>query len=124
MKRETTFRGGIHPPDSKALSRDAAPVVYEAKGEMVFPVSQHIGKPAQVLVRKGGRVLTGQKIAAAGGFVSSDIHCSCSGTVKAVETRKTITGAVAECIVVDNDGQFRTVPEFGKAGPDILQKQL
>ena len=115
MKRETTFRGGIHPPDSKALSRDAAPVVYEAKGEMVFPVSQHIGKPAQVLVRKGGRVLTGQKIAAAGGFVSSDIHCSCSGTVKAVETRKTITGAVAECIVVDNDGQFRTVPEFGKA---------
>ncbi len=102
----TTFRGGVHPRDCKEFSRDAAPVVYDAKGEMVFPLSQHIGKPAKPLVKPGDPVLAGQKIAEADGYVSSPVYCSCSGTVKAIERRKTILGE-SECIVVDNDRQFR-----------------
>lgn len=101
-----TFRGGVHPNDCKDLSRKAALRVFDAKGEMVFPLAQHIGKPARAIVKKGDPVLVGQRIAEADGFVSANVICSCSGTVKAVEKRRTISGAMQECIVVDNDGLY------------------
>ena len=101
-----TFRGGVHPKDHKDLSREAALRVFDAKGEMVFPLAQHIGKPARAIVKKGDPVLVGQRIAEADGFVSANVICSCSGTVKAVEKRRTISGAMQECIVVDNDGRY------------------
>jgi len=101
-----TFRGGVHPNEHKDLSREAALRVFDATGEMVFPLAQHIGKPAKAIVKKGDPVLVGQCIAEADGFVSANVICSCSGTVKAVEKRRTISGAMQECIVVDNDGKY------------------
>ena len=64
-----TFHGGIHPYDGKDLSKDKPMKVIEPpKGEMVYPLSQHIGAMAVPVVAKGDRVLTGQKIAEAGGL--------------------------------------------------------
>ena len=110
---ERTFRGGVHPDDGKEYSRDATLTVYEPKGELVFPVSQHIGKPAKVAVSVGDAVLAGQLLAESDGYVSSNIHCSCSGTVKAIEKRRTLMGSLAECVVVENDGKFETVKGMG-----------
>ena len=87
-----TFKGGIHPYEGKELTMDKEIEVYLPKGDMVYPLSQHIGAPAKPLVKKGERVLTGQKIAEAGGFVSSPIHASVSGTVKVIEPRLTPGG--------------------------------
>ena len=101
-----TFRGGVHPADHKDLSREAPLREFLPKGEMVYPLSQHIGKPAKAVVKKGDAVLVGQRIAEADGFVSANVICSCSGTVKAVEKRRTISGAMQECVVVDNDGKY------------------
>ena len=101
-----TFRGGVHPKDRKELSREAALRVFDAKGEMVFPLAQHIGKPAKAIVKKGDPVLVGSCLAQADGFVSANVICSCSGTVKAVEKRRTISGAMQECVVVDNDDLY------------------
>ena len=108
-----TFRGGVHPRERKSLSREAALRVFDAKGDMVFPLAQHIGKPAKAIVKKGDPVLVGQRIAEADGFVSANIICSCSGTVKAVEKRRTISGAMQECIVVENDGKYTETGTFG-----------
>ena len=77
-----TFKGGLHPYDGKELTMNQPITEYLPKGDMVFPLSQHIGAPAQAIVKKGDRVLVGQKIAEAGGFVSANIHSSVSGTVK------------------------------------------
>ncbi|MBQ8954118.1 MAG: electron transport complex subunit RsxC [Clostridia bacterium] len=111
---KNTFRGGVHPADRKELSREAPLREFLPKGEMVFPLSQHIGKPAKPIVKKGDAVLAGQRIAEADGFVSAHIICSCSGTVKAVEPRQTLTGAMMDCIVVDNDGQFTPAADYTK----------
>ena len=78
-----TFKGGVHPYDGKELSKNSPVVKYLPKGDMVYPLSQHIGAPAKAVVKKGDRVLVGQLIAEAGGFVSANIHSSVSGTVKA-----------------------------------------
>ena len=104
-----TFKGGLHPYDGKELSKDKPIREYLPQGEMVYPLSQHIGAPAVPCVAKGDRVLAGQKIAEAGGFVSANIHSSVSGTVKAIEPRATVSGAKVNSIVVENDGQYEQV---------------
>lgn len=109
-----TFRGGVHPKEQKELSREEPLRAFDAKGEMVFPLAQHIGKPAKAIVKKNDPVLVGQIIAEADGFVSANVICSCSGKVKAVEKRRTISGAMQECIVVENDGLYTETGKFGK----------
>ncbi len=101
-----TFKGGIHPYDGKELSKNCPIEKYLPKGEMVYPLSQHIGAPAVPVVEKGDRVLAGQKIAEAGGFVSSPIHASVSGTVKGIEPRLTATGTMVKSIIIENDQQY------------------
>ena len=113
-----TFRGGVHPAGHKELSHEEPLHIFDPKGEMVFPLSQHIGKPAKAIVKKGDSVLVGQKIAEADGFVSAPIHASCSGTVKALEKRRILTGQMADCIVIDNDGQFTGVESFAARDDD------
>ena len=81
----STFIGGVHPYEGKELSSDKPIQVIQPKGELVFPLSQHIGAPAKPLVAKGDTVLAGQKIAEAGGFISANVICSVSGTVKGIE---------------------------------------
>ncbi len=85
-----TFKGGVHPYDGKELSKEKPIQAVLPKGELVYPLSQHIGAPAKPVVEKGERVLVGQKIAEAGGFVSAPIHASVSGTVKTIEPRLTL----------------------------------
>ena len=109
-----TFRGGVHPDGRKELSREALLRPYNPTGELVFPLSQHIGKPAKPIVKKGDPVLVGQKIAEADGYVSAHIHASCSGRVKAIEARRVSTGQMMDCIIVENDGQFTPVEDYGR----------
>ena len=104
-----TFRGGIHPDDGKALSKDKPIREVLPKGELVYSLSQHIGAPAKAIVAKGDHVLAGQKIAEAGGFVSANIFASVSGTVKAIEARLGVAGGMQESIVIENDGLYEEV---------------
>ena len=104
-----TFKGGIHPYEGKELTMDKEVIEYLPKGDMVFPLSQHIGAPAKPVVKKGDRVLAGQLIAEAGGFVSANIHSSVSGTVKVIEPRLTSSGSKVNSIVIENDGKYESV---------------
>ena len=104
-----TFSGGIHPYDGKDLSKDKPIKEVLPKGDLVYPLSQHIGAPAQPIVKKGDKVLTGQKIAEAGGFVSAPIYATVSGTVKAIEPRRVVTGDNVMSIVIENDGLYEEV---------------
>ncbi|MCM1082161.1 MAG: electron transport complex subunit RsxC [Clostridium sp.] len=104
-----TFKGGIHPYEGKELTMDKEIVEYLPKGDMVYPISQHIGAPAKPIVKKGDRVLAGQLIAEAGGFVSANIHSSVSGTVKAIEARLTSSGSKVNSIIIENDNKYEAV---------------
>ncbi|MCH5272630.1 MAG: electron transport complex subunit RsxC [Lachnospiraceae bacterium] len=110
---KATFRGGIHMYDGKDLSKDKPTAVLLPEGELVFPMSQHIGAPAKPVVAVGDKVLTGQIIGEAAGFVSAHVISSVSGTVKAIEKRLTVSGAVCESVVIENDGEYKTIEGFG-----------
>ena len=120
-----TFKGGIHPYDGKELSKDK-PIkeLFPAVGEMVFPLSQHIGAPAVPVVAKGDYVLAGQLIAEAGGFVSANIHSSVSGTVKAIEPRTLATGGKCNSIIIENDGEFKEVEYTPKKLEELSKEEV
>ena len=119
-----TFKGGIHPYEGKELSMSKPVSVLQPKGEMVFPLSQHIGAPAKPLVAKGDHVLVGQKIGEPGGFISACIISSVSGTVKSLEPRMVANGAMVPSIIVENDGMYETVEGFGEdRDPKTLSKE-
>ncbi len=104
-----TFRGGVHPYDGKELSKEKPVREYFPGKEMVYPLSQHIGAPAQPVVKKGDYVLAGQKIAEMGGFVSAPIHASVSGVVKELKKVRNNVGAMVDAIVIENDEKYETV---------------
>lgn len=116
MGARGTFTGGIHPYDGKDLSKDKPIKDILPKGDLVYPLSQHIGAPAVPIVKKGDRVLTGQKIAEAAGFVSAPIYATVSGTVKAIELRRVTAGDRVDAIVIENDGLYEEV-DYGECKP-------
>lgn len=117
-----TFKGGIHPYDGKALTKDSPAETYLPRGEMVYPLSQHIGAPSSPVVQKGDYVKRGQKIGEAGGFVSAPVHSSVSGTVKGMEMRLGATGTMANSIIIENDGKYEET-EFVPARLEELTKE-
>lgn len=120
-----TFMGGIHPYDGKDLSREKPMKSVLPKGDLVYPLSQHIGAPATPIVKKGDRVLVGQKIAEAGGFVSAPVYATASGTVKAVEPRRVVTGDGVMSIVVENDKQYEEVAyEMPKPLAELTKEEI
>lgn len=111
-----TFKGGIHPNDGKSLAKDKAIVTVLPKGDLIYPLSQHIGAPASPIVSVGDHVRKGQKIAEAGGFVSAPVYTSVSGNVKAIEPHFNSTGSKVNCIVIENDGTYEEV-EYAPVKP-------
>ena len=111
-----TFKGGIHPDDGKDLAKNKEIVELKPKGDLIYPVSQHIGAPAKPIVAAGDHVLKGQMIAEAGGFVSAPVYASVSGSVKAIAPHLNPTGGTVNSIVVENDGEYEEV-EYPEVKP-------
>ena len=118
-----TFKGGIHPYDGKDLTKDKPIKEVLPKGDLVYPLSQHIGAPATPIVKKGDRVLTGQKIAEASAFVSAPVYATVSGTVKAIEPRRVVTGDSIMSIVVENDGLYEEVTYAPALDPETCPRE-
>lgn len=119
-----TFKGGVHPFDGKDFSKDKPIKELFPEGDMVYPLSQHIGAPAVPVVSKGDYVLAGQLIAEAGGFVSANIHSSVSGTVKAIEPRTLATGGKCNSIVIENDGEYKEIEYVSKKLEELSRDEI
>lgn len=111
--KAVTFKGGIHPREGKDISKNLPTIEVLPKGDLVFPMSQHIGAPAVPVVALGDKVIMGQTIAEAAGYVSTDICASVSGTVKAIEDRMTVTGSLCRSIIIENDYEYNKIEGFG-----------
>lgn len=98
------FRGGVHPLDGKELSKAKAVVTLPVPEKVIIPLSQHIGAPAESLVKVGDVVKKGQKIGEAKGFVSVPVHASISGKVTAVANFPHPAGKSLPGIRIEFDG--------------------
>lgn len=124
MRKIWDFHGGIHPEQQKESSNQQSIMDAGIPDLLVFPLSQHIGAPAKVIAKVGDRVLKGQQIAAAKGFVSVPIHASSSGVITHIEDRiiPHPSGMSAPCIVIAPDGKDEWIEHSGIDDYEALAK--
>jgi Na+-translocating ferredoxin:NAD+ oxidoreductase subunit C len=88
---------------NKTLTSNLAICDAPIPDELIFPISQHIGKPSEPVVIKGDLVKKGQLIAKANGVFSSNIHSSVSGEVTAIKPHPHTNGRMVNSIFIKND---------------------
>lgn len=122
------FHGGVHPEEHKAESTHAPIDRSDVPERLVLPLHQHIGEPAEPLFSAGERVLKGQTIARANGYVSAPIHAPTSGTVVDIGDHAVPhpSGLVAPCMVIAPDGEDRWIdhdghPDYASIDPVALR---
>lgn len=99
-----TFRiGGIHPKEQK-ISAGKAIQTIALPGQVIIPLSQHIGAPCQPVVKKGDTVKVGTLIGKAVGFVSANIHSSVSGTVLKIDKALDASGYKRDAVYIKVEG--------------------
>jgi electron transport complex protein RnfC len=95
-----TFRGGIHPPEHKELSEHKPLEVMPPPDEILVPLSQHLGKPATPLVKKGEYVRQGQVLAESSGFISAPVHSPVSGKFVKMVKGPVVGGTMADLMMI------------------------
>ncbi len=113
---------GVKVPESKLTACstiEAAPL----PERIVIPLHQNIGAPCKATVKKGERVLSGQKIGDSESYVNAPVHATVSG--KVVGTTMVVnpaTSNLVDAIIIDSDGNDEWV-ELTPAKPQDLSPQ-
>ncbi|MEI6068938.1 MAG: electron transport complex subunit RsxC [Methylococcaceae bacterium] len=76
------IRGGVHAEQNKAQTATQN-IVYHfpLPKKLYIPLQQHVGKPAEPLIRVGDKVLKGQLLAYSQGLISAPVHAPSSGVI-------------------------------------------
>lgn len=96
-----TFKHGVHPPEHKEDTNKLPVRQFPFSPLIVLPMQQHIGKPAQVIVREGQEVARGRLLAKADGYLSVPMHAPVSGVVRKIADVPVIGGQKASGIYLE-----------------------
>lgn len=124
--------GGLRLPPEKAQATAQPIREVPVPAQLVLPLAQHSGEPAEPVVGIGDKVLKGQLVARADGILSAPVHASSSGEVVAIEPWPVSRrfGDPAPCIVIECDGRDAAVDmaassvEFESMDPDALLRRI
>ena len=99
-----TFRlGGVHPAANKLSDKE--PIKVAAVPALVaIPMAQNLGAPSKPVVAKGDKVKVGTVIGEPGGFLSSYVHSSVSGTVDKIDMVPDATGKKVQAVFIKVEG--------------------
>ncbi len=123
------FKGGIHPPDKKALSADKPVAETKQPRRVVVPLSQHLGAPCKPIVAVNQEVKKGELIGEPTGFVSAPVHSSVSGKVISIGEFPNAMGRMVTSIVIENDGReewtlLKDNPDYMNLSPEELKEKI
>jgi len=131
MSRELfKFKGGVHPPEHKTESNGRPIHAAPLPKKLVVPLRQHMGTPAKPAVNVGDRVLKGQLIGTADGYISAAVHASSSGMVTAIDLQQVphASGLPDLCIMIETDGRDEWIAhgplDYQAMAPTDLRMQL
>jgi len=110
MRSLSSFRHGVHPPDSKELTAGISSRRMPFPKEVILPLSQHTGAPAKPLVCAGDRVERGDMLAEPGGFISAPVHATASGVVKQIGLWPHPNGTESPAIRIEVDRYSTQMP--------------
>lgn len=107
MTKLWDFNGGIHPIPNKHQSTSAPIQQAGLPDQLVLPLQQHVGSPAETRVQPGDRVLKGDCLADAIGSMGVPLHAPTSGVIESV-LRMPVphpSGLLDWCVVLIPDGE-------------------
>lgn len=116
------FLGRTHVPHNKN-TKDKEAIRFCPESILLSTV-QHIGAPATVCVAVGDEVKVGDKIAEAGGFVSSPIYSGISGKVAKIEDLLRPDGKKVPAVRIESDGLMtkkETTPPVINSLDDLIE---
>jgi electron transport complex protein RnfC len=127
-----TLHGGLRLPAKKSVSTRQPIINAPLPSQLVLPITQHVGDPAQPIIGIGERVLKGQLIAEMTGSLGAPVHASSSGKVIAIEPRPVSrrNGDNAPCIIIECDGKDEAIqaadamPNFTEISPSSLLRAI
>ncbi|MFW6241819.1 MAG: electron transport complex subunit RsxC, partial [Thermodesulfobacteriota bacterium] len=100
-----TFPRGVHPPERKAFSEEAAIEVMPSPARVTIPLLQHVGAPCKPVVKAKAMVAFGDRIAEAGGFVSAGLHAPIAGKVMKTGVTTLANGRHVSAIPIKAEGE-------------------
>lgn len=128
FNHSNTFNGGVHPDELKQLSEHLAFEKIPLPKQIIIPLSQHAGKPAKPLVKKGSEVKAGEIIAEQDGFISSPIHSPVYGKVVKISSSVTPGGFLRDSILIEPGEQNEVIAmspiNFETAKPDEIIERI
>ena len=100
-----SFKGGVHPPEGKKLSKSASIEKLPLPEMLYVPLSQHTGAPAKPVVNKGDEVKAGTLIGELAGFISANIHSPVSGKVLKILDYPHFLGKKSPTVQIQVEGE-------------------
>lgn len=97
------FSHGVHPPHHKDQTEDLPIQRVPFVSRYVMPLGQHIGVPAEPIVKVGDRVQRGELIAKPKGFISTALHSPVTGTVSDIGMHRYVDGSFRQAIEIKAD---------------------
>ena len=112
------IRGGVHAEGRKASTAAQTIVTdFPLPKKLYIPLQQHVGKPAEPLIRVGDKVLKGQLLAYSQGMISAPVHAPSSGIILDVNDYPAPhpSALPIRMIVLETDGkdEWMNTPEIG-----------
>ncbi len=119
------LRGGVHPQGRKELAEKHAIRQLPMPERLFVPLQQHVGAPAQPLVRVGDQVLKGQLIGAGQGFISAPVHAPTSGRIAAIGDFSAAhpSGLSSPTVTIEADGLDNWLPTRSVDDPFALSPE-
>ncbi len=124
------FKGGVKPPTNKTQSVGLPIARAPLPSRLVVPLHQSIGGTPRPVVQAGDKVLKGQLIGEADGWISAAVHAPTSGTVVdvAMHVQPHPSGLDAMCVVIEPDGRdewFAREPvDYATLTPEEVRERL
>jgi electron transport complex protein RnfC len=124
------FKGGVKPATNKTQSVTEPIALAPLPSHVAVPLHQSIGGTPRPIVAVGDKVLKGQKIGEADGWISAAVHAPTSGTVIHVGPQVVPhpSGLAADCVVIEPDGQdewiARQPVDYQSLAPETVRELL
>ncbi|NOY65800.1 MAG: electron transport complex subunit RsxC [Gammaproteobacteria bacterium] len=126
-----SFHGGLHLPGHKSISTGRAISKTFIPSRLILPLQQHIGESSELVTKIGDKVLKGQILARANGYVSVPLHAPTSGTITHIEEHIVPhpSGLSALCITIETDQKdewikIEETPDYKNMDPSALRNRI
>ena len=119
------FRGGVHPEGHKVATGKRPIEVLPMPKRLYIPMQQHVGAPAEPVVKPGHHVLKGRLLAHGQGTISAPVHAPTSGNVVDIvdHTAPHPSGLPVRTLILESDGKDEWIETEASINPFELSSQ-